>query len=295
MRKLIKQLGTTLMATLVATAVQASPLVIGGKNFTEQQLLTEMTAQYLDHQGFDVERRAGMGSAVLRKAQENGQVDLYWEYTGTSLVVYNKVTDKIDDPAEVYKTVKAMDGALGLVWLNPSKANNTYALVMRSADAAKQQIATLSDLAAAINSGRELTLATNAEWYSREDGYRELAKAYDFKIPRDNIKRMDSGLTYVALKEGEVDVALAFATDGRIPAFDFVVLEDDKNFFPNYAITPVVRKEVLNANPKLGDLMNALSAQLDNDTMSALNAKVDVDRQSIEEVAGAFLKSKGLL
>lgn len=295
MHKLIKQLGTTLIATLVATAAQASPLVIGGKNFTEQQLLTEMTAQYLDHQGYDVERRAGMGSAVLRKAQENGQVDLYWEYTGTSLVVYNKVTEKIDDPAQVYKMVKAMDGALGLVWLNPSKANNTYALVMRAADAEKNHIATLSDLAAAINSGNELTLATNAEWYSREDGYRQLAKAYDFKIPRDDIKRMDSGLTYVALKEGQVDVALAFATDGRIPAFNFVVLQDDKNFFPNYAITPVVRNDVLKANPKLAEQMNALSAQLDNDIMSALNAKVDVDHQSIEEVASEFLKSKGLL
>lgn len=295
MRKLFKQLGTTLMAATLATAIQAEPLVIGGKNFTEQQLLTEMTAQYLDKQGYEIERRAGMGSAVLRKAQENAQIDLYWEYTGTSLLVYNKVKEQIADPQKVYEKVRELDAKKGLTWLNPSSANNTYALAMRNEDADAKGINTLSDLAKALNDGQELTLATNAEWYSRKDGYKELKKAYDFDIPRSDIKRMDSGLTYVALKEGQVDIALVFATDGRIPAFNFRVLEDDKGFFPNYAITPVVRDEVLKANPNLSEQLNNLSAQLDNDTMSALNAKVDVDRMSIEDVAAEFLTTKGLL
>ncbi|MBP0048274.1 glycine betaine ABC transporter substrate-binding protein [Marinobacterium sp. AK62] len=295
MRKLFKHLGTTLMASVFAASVHADPLVIGGKNFTEQQLLTEMTAQYLDHQGYDIERRAGMGSAVLRKAQENDQIDLYWEYTGTSLIVYNKVKDKITDPKKVYEKVRELDAKKGLAWLDASAANNTYALAMRRADAEAKGISSLSDLAQALNKGEELVLATNAEWYSRKDGYKQLKKAYDFDIPRSNIKRMDSGLTYVALKEGQVDIALVFATDGRIPAFDFKVLEDDKGFFPNYAITPVVRQAVLDANPELADQLNTLSAQLDNDTMSALNAQVDVERTSIEDVARQFLNSKGLL
>lgn len=295
MRKLFKQLGTTLVAATLATAIQAEPLVIGGKNFTEQQLLTEMTAQYLDNKGYEIERRAGMGSAVLRKAQENAQIDLYWEYTGTSLLVYNKVKEKISDPKAVYEKVRELDAKQGLVWLNPSQANNTYALAMRKDEAEAKGISSLSDLAKALNSGQELTLATNAEWYSRDDGYKELKKAYGFDIPRSDIKRMDSGLTYVALKEGQVDIALVFATDGRIPAFNFTALEDDQGFFPNYAITPVVRDEVLKANPQLSEQLNALSAQLDNDTMSALNAKVDVDRMSIEDVATEFLSTKGLL
>jgi osmoprotectant transport system substrate-binding protein len=166
---------------------------------------------------------------------------------------------------------------------------------MRRTDAEEKGIATLSDLVRAVNDGQELSLATNAEWYAREDGLKEMQKAYDFKISRSNIKRMDTGLTYVALKEQQVDVALVFATDGRIPAFDFVVLQDDKGFFPDYAITPVVRQDTLEANPKLAEQLNALSAQLDNDKISALNARVDVARESIEKVAQSFLQNAGLL
>jgi osmoprotectant transport system substrate-binding protein len=296
MRKLIKHLGTIVLATLVAsTTAQAEPLVIGGKNFTEQQLLTEMTAQYLDHLGYEVERRAGMGSAVLRKAQESAQIDLYWEYTGTSLLVYNKYEEKLTSPEAVYQKVRELDAEKGLVWLNPSDANNTYALAMRRADAEEKGISTLSDLTRAINDGQELTLATNAEWYSRDDGFKELQKAYGFNLDRSAIKRMDTGLTYVALKEQQVDIALVFATDGRIPAFDFVVLADDKGFFPDYAITPVVREDTLKANPQLAEQLNTLSGQLDNDKMSALNARVDVERESIEQVAQDFLNSAGLL
>lgn len=296
MRKLFKHLGATALAVLATTTVvKADPVVIGGKNFTEQQLLTEMTAQYLDHLGYDVERKAGMGSAVLRKAQENGQIDMYWEYTGTSLLVYNKVEEKISSPEAVYERVKELDAEKGLVWLNPSKANNTYALAMRSAEAEEKGLSSLSDLTKALNDGQKLTLATNAEWYSRDDGYKELQKAYGFKMGRSHIKRMDSGLTYVALKEGQVDIALVFATDGRIPAFDFRVLKDDKGFFPDYAITPVVREETLKANSKLAEQLNALSAQIDTDTMSALNARVDVESISIDQVATDFLKNAGLL
>ena len=107
-----------------------------------------------------------MGSAVLRQAQENGQIDVYWEYTGTSLITYNKVTDKLS-PAATYAKVKELDAAKGLVWLNPSKANNTYALAMNADDAKKQGIASISDLAAKVKGGAKLTFASNAEFYAR--------------------------------------------------------------------------------------------------------------------------------
>ncbi|ARU86789.1 glycine betaine ABC transporter substrate-binding protein [Pseudomonas sp. M30-35] len=296
MRNMIKHLGAAVLTLLISsTAAQAAQLVIGGKNFTEQQLLTEITAQYLGHLGYGVERRAGMGSAVVRKALENDQIDLYWEYTGTALLNYLKVKEKITSPEAVYEKVRSLDQKNGLVWLTPSKANNTYALAMRSADAKEKGIATVSDLVQALDEGQKLTLATNAEWYARDDGLKEMQKAYGFKLPRSAVKRMDTGLTYVALKEGQVDIALVFATDGRIPAFNFVVLRDDKGFFPDYAITPVVREAILEENPQLEQQMNKLSAQLDNETISALNARVDVDRVSIEQTAEDFLTSKGLL
>jgi osmoprotectant transport system substrate-binding protein len=287
------------LAALAGLALAAAPaaaqtVVVGGKNFTEQQLMAEMTTQLLRAKGFTVDKRDGMGTAVLRQAQESGQIDVYWEYTGTSLITFNKVTDKLDADA-TYAKVKELDAAKGLVWLNPSKANNTYALAMRKADASGKGIATLSDLAAKVKGGEALKFGCNAEFYSRPDGLKPLEAAYGFDFGRENVVRMDTGLVYQALKDAQVDVGLVFATDGRIPAFDFVVLKDDKGFFPSYALTPVVRKETLDKNPKLADILNGLSAKLDDATMAKLNASIDVDKKSVEEVAGGFLKEKGLI
>lgn len=273
---------------------EAQEVVVGGKNFTEQQIMAEMTSQLLTAKGFKVDKRAGLGTAPLRQAQEAGQIDVYWEYTGTSLITFNKVSDKLDADA-TYKKVKELDAAKGLVWLNPSKANNTYALAMRKAEAASKSIATLSDLAAKVKGGTAMKFGCNAEFYARPDGLAPLEKTYGFEFSRDNVVRMDTGLVYQALKDSQVEVGLVFATDGRVPAFDFVVLKDDKGFFPSYAMTPVVRKETLDKNPKLADILNGLSAKLDDATMAKLNASVDVDKKSVEEVAGGFLKQEHLI
>ncbi|QFT85846.1 Putative osmoprotectant uptake system substrate-binding protein OsmF precursor [Halomonas sp. THAF12] len=293
MKRVMMTLSGLALAGAMTTA-QAEEIVVGGKNFTEQQILASMTTQYLSGLGYDVETRAGMGSAVLRQAQENGQIDLYWEYTGTSLINYNDVTESLS-PEETYQRVKELDGEKGLVWLAPSAANNTYALAMRQDSVEETGIDSLSDLAQAVNDGEDLTFAMNAEFYAREDGWRPLQQAYDFRVGRGEVKRMDSGLVYQALRDGQVDVGLVFATDGRIPAFDFQVLEDDQAFFPAYALTPVVREETLEANPDLAEQMNALSALLDDETMAGLNARVDVERATIEDVAESFLEDNELL
>jgi len=293
----MKTLTTTLTGIALAGSISvanADEISVGGKNFTEQQILSSMTTQYLDELGYDVDSRSGMGSAVLRQAQENGQIDLYWEYTGTSLINYNDVSESLS-PEDTYQRVKELDAEKGLTWLEPSAANNTYALAMREDDADERGIETLSDLADAVNDGEGLTFALNAEFYAREDGWRPLQEAYDFRVSRGDVSRMDTGLVYQALRDEEVDVGLVFATDGRIPAFDFYVLEDDQNFFPAYALTPVVRTETLEANPDLADQMNALSELLDDDTMAELNARVDVERESIEDVAESFLEENDLL
>lgn len=293
-RRFLTVAAAGLIAGVTATASLADTLVVGGKNFTEQQILAEMTAQLLEAKDYDVDRKAGMGSAVLRQAQESGQVDVYWEYTGTSLITYNKVTDRLS-AEETYQKVKELDADKGLVWLEPSAANNTYALAMNKDEAKELGIESLSDLSKALNGGKDLTFASNAEFYSRPDGLKPLQEAYGFEFPRSDVKRMDSGLVYQALKDEQVDVGLVFATDGRIPAFNFVVLKDDKGYFPAYALTPVVRKEALDENPELADILNALSAKLDDQTMASLNASVDVEKKTIEQVAQDFLTSEGLI
>lgn len=293
----MKTLTTALTSIALASGVSlanANEISVGGKNFTEQQILSTMTTQYLDNLGYDVDNRSGMGSAVLRQAQENGQIDLYWEYTGTSLINYNDITESLS-PEDTYQRVKELDAEKGLTWLEPSDANNTYALAMREDDAEERGIETLSDLADAVNNEEGLTFALNAEFYAREDGWRPLMEAYDFRVGRSEVSRMDTGLVYQALRDEEVDVGLVFATDGRIPAFNFHVLEDDQGFFPAYALAPVVRTETLEANPELADQMNTLSALLNDATMAELNARVDVERVSIEDVAESFLEENDLL
>ena len=278
----------------MAISAQATDIVVGGKNFTEQQLLSAITSQLLTANGFDVDNRGGMGSAAVRQAMENGQIHVYWEYTGTSLITYNKVEEKLDAQA-TYDKVKELDAEKGIVWLEPSKANNTYAFAMRADDAKERGIATLSDLAGKVNGGEDLTFGSNAEFYARPDGLKPLQEAYGFEFSRSQIKRMDSGLVYQALRDSQVDVGLVFATDGRIPAFDFITLEDDGGYFPAYALAPVVRTEVLEANPEIEALLNSVSEKLDDDVMAGLNAKVDVEKVSIENVAEQFLTENGLI
>ena len=298
MKNVLKKSGVVAMLLIAVFTVQtasAASLVVGGKGFTEQLLLAEITAQYLKSKGFDVELKTGMGTSLVREALENKQVDLYWEYTGTAFLNFHKNKFANQPGSEIYMAVKDKDAKIGIVWLNASAANNTYALAVRQADAKSKGMKTLEDLADKLNSDEKLTLGCNIEFYKRDDGLKPLQKAYGFKFPRKDIKRMETGLVYKALKDGDVDVGLVFATDGRIPAFNFVVLKDTNNYFPAYAITPTVRKETLNAHPELAKHLNKLSSLIDDATMSRLNAEVDVDKKSVTEVARGFLKSKGLI
>lgn len=272
----------------------AETIKVGGKDFTEQLLLAEMTRQLLEAKGYDVEKSDGMGTTVVRSALENGAVDLYWEYTGTSLVTFNKVIDRLT-PEETYAKVKMLDGEKGLVWLAPSDANNTYALAIRKDNPATDGMSSLSDLASAYNDGKGVLMATTAEFPKRDDGLIGLEKAYGFKAGRANIRPMEIGLVYPALAEGNVDVAVVGATDGRIAAMGLTLLKDDKNFFPNYALVPVVRSDTLEAHPDLKDILEALSNTLDDSTMQYLNGEVDVEKKSIEEVSTAYLRDQELL
>lgn len=136
-------------------------------------------------------------------------------------------------------------------------------------------------------------LATNHEFSVRPDGYPELQQVYDFKF--DDVQVMDLGVTYGALKNGKVPVAMGFATDGRIAAFGLVNLEDDKHFFPVYNPAPVVRQEVLEEYPELEEILAPVSEKLDTAAMTDLNKQVDVDGKTPEEAAKGWLLEEGLI
>jgi osmoprotectant transport system substrate-binding protein len=284
---------TSIMCTSAAALGQ--PIVVGAKDFTEQLLVAEMSAQLLRERGLEVHAGAGFTTSGVRRMQEAGVVDLYWEYTGTSLTAFNGVRASLD-PDEAYASVKALDARKGLVWLEPSKVNNTYALAMRRADAETKRIATISDLAAKARAGERFMLASNVEFYQRPDGLGPLQLAYDFDFGPENVVRMETGAVYEALRAStRFDAGVVFATDGRVPALDLRLLEDDRRFFPSYILAPVVRQATLDRHPEIRAPLEALAARLDNATMAGLNAAVDVQKRTVEDVASEFLRSAGLV
>ena len=281
------------MLSAIAVGADAEPIKLGSKAFTENILVAEITKQYLEAKGFEADLRSGLGSNVIREAIVSRQIDLYWEYTGPALVNYHKTPGVPRD--EMVAKLNELDAANRLEWLDSSEVNDTYALAMRRGTAERLGLRTTSDLAAAINAGKDITLGCNAEFYGRKDGLMPMQDAYGFKFPRRNIVRMDSGLIYQALRDGQVEVGLVFSTDGRIPAFDFVLLEDDRIYHIPHVMTPVATEEVLSAHPELKALLKDISGRLDSAGMARLNAQVDVEKQTTQKVAAEFLRSEGLI
>ena len=165
---------------------------------------------------------------------------------------------------------------------------------MRKAHADELGIRTISDLAAYIRKGGKLTAAFDAEFFTRPDGYPGLKEAYGFSFP-SKPRQMDPGLMYRAIADEAVDVIDGFATDGRIPAFELVILKDDKGFFPPYYAAPLIRHDTLEAHPELERVLNQLAGALSDQTMQALNYQVDEKGKKAAEVAREFLVSKDLL
>ena len=139
-----------------------------------------------------------------------------------------------------------------------------------------------------------LKAAFDAEFFTRPDGYPAVCQDYGFSFP-DEPQQMDVGLMYKAVSDGDVDVIDAFATDGRIKAFDLVVLRDDRNFFPPYQAAPLVRCDTLEKYPELKQTLDLLAGRLPDAVMQQLNYSVDEEGNKPRDVAVAFLEQERLL
>ncbi|MGQ6009520.1 glycine betaine ABC transporter substrate-binding protein [Serratia sp. TSA_105.2] len=285
---------------MTSAAAWAAPLTLASKNFTEQRILSAITVQYLRAKGFQVEPKTNLATVITRNAMINKQIDMTWEYTGTSLIIFNHINKRMT-PQETYDTVKKLDAKLGLVWLQPADMNNTYAFAMQRQRAEKEQIRTMSQLVAKVEQVRKTDpkhnwlLGLDLEFAGRSDGLKPMQALYDMPLDRPQIRQMDPGLVYNAIRDGFVDAGLVYTTDGRVKGFDLQVLEDDKGYFPSYAVTPVVRADVLQNTPGLEAALNTLSKQFNNQVITELNARVDIDYQTPQQVADAFLKQRGLI
>jgi len=293
MKRIALLLGAALLFSGFAQAATKPVIRLGARVFTEQTVLAEITARYLNQNGFDVRITGGLGSNLARSAHETGQLDMVWEYTGVSLVSYNHIEERMPSAAATYAKVKELDAGKGLIWLTPSKFSNTYALALpRKIAEQYPQVNNISQLNQVLREEKARThvIALDTEFANRPDGLVGLSETYDLQLSRGNIRQMDAGLVYTALRNGQVFSGLVYTTDGRLSAFDLKLLEDDKHYFPDYTAAPVVRKEILDAHPQLATLLKPLAEQLDDQTMRELNAKVDVEHQSPGKVAAEYLR-----
>ena len=296
MKKISFLLGCVLLCAGIVQAAEKPLIRIGARVFTEQTLLAEITSQYLNSKGYNAQVTGGLGSSLARSAHETGQLDMVWEYTGVSLVAYNHVTDKLDSQ-QSYDRVKELDAKKGLIWLHPSKFSNTYALALPQKVAEEfPQINSVSDLNKALRDpqNKDALVALDTEFANRSDGLQGMVKLYDMDLTRRNIRQMDAGLVYTALKNGQVFAGLVYTTHGRLSAFNLKLLEDDMHYFPDYTAAPVVSKAYLDKHPELEGLLKPLADLFDDETMRQLNARVDVDHESPSKVAADFLRQHPL-
>jgi osmoprotectant transport system substrate-binding protein len=263
---------------------------VGSKNFTEQFVVAEIYAQALEAAGLKVERKLNLGGTLIaHKALEEKQIDLYPEYTGTMLLVVIKAEPMTDQKA-VYDKVKSEYAGKGFVVLNEAPLNNTYNMVVRPETAAQYKLETLSDLARV---SKELKLGAGPEFRDRKDGLPGLKAKYGIEFKDD--LQMAIGLRYQALANKQIDIVNGYATDGMISALKLKRLKDDKNLWPPYYLVPVVRKDALDANPKIAEVLNRVNAMLDETSMAEMNYKVDNDKEEPKNVARAFLRAKGVV
>ncbi len=280
--------GSVLTGALGAFAAEDVTIRVGSKDFTENEVVAEVYALALEDAGYKVERVFDIASSVIHQSIISDEIDLYPEYTGTGLISVLQL-DPINDPDEVYETVKAAyEEQFSITWLDYAQANDGQGIFVSKSVSDEYSITTLSDLQANAD---KIRFASQGEFDEREDGIPGLEKVYG-EFNWASSKVYDNGLKYEVVESGEADAAPAYTTEGRLAETDkFVLLEDDKQVWPPYNLAPIVRDEVMEAAPEIEEVLNKVSATLDTATVTALNAQVDVDKEDYEDVAEEYWES----
>ncbi len=268
-------------------------LVIGSSTFSEPWILGEIAKVLLEDAGFEVEHMIGFqGATLMHSATLGGELDIYPSWTGTQFtgVLEMEVTEEWRDPEKVYDYVyDEFQEQFDQTWSPPLGFNNTYALAVRSDFAEEHGLETTSDLR---DLAPDLVIATDPTFQERiGDGYNDMLDHYDMEF--GEVVGMDYGLMYRAVAQGDVDVAVAYTTDGRVVAMDLAILEDDLLFFPPYDGAMVMRNEILEQYPDIEEILSVMWGAFDEETMGALNAEVDVHEREYTDVAREFAEEMG--
>lgn len=285
----------------VAEGLDGADITVGSKEFTEQVILGQMLVIALDEAGANVEDQTELaGTAVVRESLESGDIDAYWEYTGTAWADIFGEQEVIGDPDELLERVRERDESENdITWGERGDFENTYALAQNQQTREELGVETLSDLAElSRESPDDATLCIADEFATRDDGFPGMAEHYDMEIPDENIDTLDEGIIYNETADENPEscnFGMVFTTDGRIGALDLHVLEDDENFFPEYNPALSVRMEVAEQHPEFVDLANEIIGSIDFDTMRELNLRVDEEGELPADVARDHLNEAGII
>jgi osmoprotectant transport system substrate-binding protein len=281
--------------------LDGAEISVGSKNFSESVLLGKMALILLEADGATVTDLTNIpGSASARQAAIEGQLDAQWEYTGTGWITYLGHDKPIKDESAQYDAVRDEDlKENGLVWLPPAPMNNTYGFAVTEKVQRKYGLETLSDIKKVPVAER--TFCIESEFANRPDGLNGMLKAYGLPrgvadgVPEKNLQIYQTGAIYDATAKGRCAFGEVFTTDGRIVALDLHVLEDDKQYFPNYNVSFVLGEDVLDDHPQIEDLFAPVTQELTNEVLLKLNAEIDVDGREPADVARDWLEREGFI
>ena len=276
-------LGLALLLALAGPAcARDGRLVVGSKNFPENKLLAEIFAQLIEARtDIDVERRLGLaGTQICFEALRTGAIDLYPEYTGTGLASILRHTPTGNARTALTTVRSEFLRRWDLWWLTPLGFENSYALAVPRSRMTGAPLRTISDLAATSSS---MTAGFGYEFIKRPDGLPGLEARYGLTF--QHVQAMQESLKYQAAKAGRIDILDIYTTDGRLAAYDFVVLEDDQRFFPPYEAAGLIRGAALRQHPELGAILGLLANAFDAKTMRQLNYRLEEGGEPVEAVA----------
>ena len=275
---------------------RSSRITIGAKNFTEQVVLGELLAQEIEAvyrsegKRDKVDRRFYLaGSYLCHQALVSGRIDAYVEYTGTALTaILKQPVNK--DPAQVFATISQLYATKYEVKVEPGLGfNDTFAMVVRGADAGRLNLHTISDIKPRAS---QMRLGVGYEFQARPDGLNGLEDTYHLQFGRPRV--MDLGLLYRSLSANQVDIVAGNSTDGPIRALGFRILTDDLHYFPPYEAVPLIREDSLAKHPEIQIAMNKLAGKVTAQEMQAMNDAVDGKHQEVALVVQNFRAGKGL-
>ncbi|MET9732895.1 glycine betaine ABC transporter substrate-binding protein [Streptomyces sp. NPDC006458] len=277
--------------------LEGAELTVTSKSFTENLILGAIMGIAFQAAGADVLDRTGIqGSIGAREAVRNGDADGMYEYTGTAWITYLGNSEPIDNAQKQWEAVRDADRKNGITWLPQSRLDNTYALAMNRGSFEKYRTRTLSDVAALSRSDPgALTLCVESEFANRVDGLRGMQQSYGMDVPASRITQMDSGIIYTQAAKGSCAYGEVYTTDGRIRSMRLVVMDDDKHFFPDYNAAPEINSKAVEKWPAIAEVLNPVTAKLDNTVARKLNARVDVDGEDPHAVALDWMKEEGFV